>query len=439
MSQATEIQRVQQAREALDAGATIHTLTPDIKPDITNMLAGEYGVYTTSVDQPREVESFGAFVMAAETRRATGDIADRTERAMRQVPGYEVAVQVGYLATRLSTVLSTVTGIGRAENVRVTDPNQPRGAVGASRMRFVVPTEDDAWLVQGAFLGMMRAPETVYPPYISSNDDGTRTISLFNPNEYATREFGSSLDAVMAREDGAKRDTILPPDKISYAEWRKRGETFRPDVGARLAAADAAYQRLKASLVTNGAEYPGYPELRPDLDDHLLGTDIAPVLQAKRNIFNALIKELRGEAASNLPQNPDRGARLHSHGGVELTRDPLSDGSRPLGPSRDRTHSVMERLIAKGKLTAEETKNRPFLALLKLAGRVTMGLQDLVLSAAERMPSFTKAAKQYAENARAWKRHKQEVAEARAQVQDKLRDKIARLILEEDAASQQRS
>lgn len=390
-----EIASLQEAIAARGVGATIHNLSPPI----TALLAREGRIHTTG--EPRVYATFPALRQETSVLRVHNGIADSLNKFAGAQVEYQDIVRSGRLGSYLAGLFGVVTEV-EADNVytadRIVRDDGLDGVATAERMFLTTPSVTDANYLGDALQMLLRAPYRFY---------GVRTqgkkIEIAGMEEHAARSVDRAIGSLVAQED-ARKGWVLPPYKRSYARWLELGETFALLLGGRLLENDNRYQILKQHT---GANYVGYPNLRPTGSEHQLGSDVAAAMKAMRDIFNALIDQELGGDAHKLEQHPNRFLRLFLDAGAELARQPIDPNEEYEGPGSPRILTPTERLILLGRGALQQATSDPGHATLVLAGKAIGGLQDFGVGVLEHaVPAVTRGGKLLSADLEEWKNRK---------------------------------
>lgn len=395
----------------------------EMHPEVTNWLAKEHKIYTTT--EPRDPGSLLRFHKEMETKRALGRLRDNARSALNH-PEYRNESKLGH---KLACVFGAVTDV-KVEGVHY--DKEPKnatfegyldksaraktpilGTAIADKITFTVPLKDDADLLSLALQGLLRSGkiEDTFPVR-TYKEQGKHFVEVLNMTEYTNRVIGNAISQLVAEDDLIDTGTILPPGKHSLKYWKEHGETFHPDVQARLEKLNEAYQTL--GLQT----YKNYRTEQVGKDLNLLGTDAAAVFQVVRDAFRPTIHHYRGGDHHNKEQNPDKSKRLLIETGVHLIRDKASDPEAvKSGPRSPRTLSTRESLEEKARTSMREALEDKRRAGLKLAAKVvSAGTETVVEASLLAIPNITEFGQTVNHDKRQWNEEKRRVAESRAKI-----------------------
>lgn len=379
---------------------SIHAAPSEIK----RWLAEKYNIYTTI--EPREPGSFREFHKEMETARQLEQLRENTRLALKNAPGFKD----GRLGSKLATVFGAVTDV-KIDNVYV-KPSDAGGTVAAETISYAVTTEEDAMLLSTTLSALLRTGsiEEVYPIHSGVTEDGSRYVQVHNMTEYTNRVLGNAIAQLVAQEDLRDTGTVLPLDKMDLKTWKARGETFHPDVEARLEALNQQYKDMDPEEAKEFRRSRGK-------EIELLGTDPAACFQVVRDAFRPKIHELRGGDHQNKEQNPIREERLLIENGVNLTRDTIAHREGMKHPVAPRAYTDSEILAAKGKQVLADAKENPLYTsakwALEIAGVGVTSVGEILLD--NRAPLADKV-KDLESDYEKWRKQQAEVAKSRARI-----------------------
>lgn len=388
-------------------GGLIH----DLPSTATIALAERHSLYTTT--EERNPGSFDEFRRVWERERAYANIAANVGSILGRTRQYQEAIHEGVLGEQLIAAFSSIAriecdDIHLADSDRVTE--EQKGIVTASVTRLTVPSAYDAHNAGVAIQGMLSTGslEAFYPISVyteGGNSPGVVEIGLLD--EHAARSLSRSVEAVMAQQD-KHRGVTLPPNKRSYADWKKRGETFPPFIDRRLGKAAIDYSSLEL-----GGIYRNRPDLTPRPKPRIIGNDAAAFFEGVRDIFNGLIHDIRGGSHLNLEQHPIESARPLVERGIDLRRDKATLADVEDGPITGRAATITEKGIDEGREILEDARQHPLRTITRSASSILSlpgTLLDAAGSLAKHLPAGVEIGQDFAAARKEWIRRREAAA-----------------------------
>lgn len=421
---------VQEALAALEReekfGAPLH----EMPREATRLLA-HYGIYTTT--EPRHPGKWRGFRRTQKNERAHNKIADNLTDILRSAPCFEEAIINNCLGEKLAAIFGDITGV-HIENIHVMGRRALRGGgedgmVTADSLTYTT-SRASCHELSVALQAMMKriGPDFHAVTTDFDCDTGEARVTITNPNEHDPRSFGRAVGALLAREDKEKLGYIHPPEKIWLSQVEARGETFPLNIKNRFVAVREAYRKIKKSASYGDAKNPD--TIKPNHYPEPIGTDVAAIFQATRDVFSARIDEFRD---NNPEQNPNKKARPWMEKGVTMKRPkkkkkPVvqkeAENTQEQGPPLPHTPTAIEWIAELGQLSLSYAQKHPRLAMVAagkhLVSIATFGVIDGVAAGILFVPTIVTAGKHWVQDLKEWQRLKQESARATRRVNDRI-------------------
>jgi hypothetical protein len=411
----------------------IETMPIHTMPEVTKWLANSEdtdarpNIYTTT--EPRDPGEFIDFRKEKKTAKELQQLAKNTRDAFTNVPGFKDAGLD--LGPQLSNVFRAVTAVSVENASFAVDPKRKDSGIAvAEKIVYTVNGKDNAVLMNRALQALLRseALTDAYPVDIDKTDDPDKfLITVHNMNEYTNRVLGNAVAQLVAEKDkdgdgNGENGTILPPDKTGHEKWKKRGETFRPEIEDRLTKLNDEYKALELH-----STYKDNPTMQAAKDDYLLGTDPAAMFQVVRDAFRPLINANRpGGSASNLEQNPQDSSHLLIERNVTLTREKANDPSadpqaKPAGPAAPSAYSTGQELKARAKSRLRDVMQDKARAGIELVTAVIgSGIETAVGGAMKGALTATRYSGEVKNDMDEWKDQKAKFEHSRARIAEVL-------------------